>query len=165
MKNKVDWKHIIELLGIVAIVASLIFVGFQLRQDREIAIAETFLSILSSEIDLQDTSSEHAELWEKANNGEELTDVEARIFQDLIVSFDKQANISRAQLNRLGHTLAARDRVIDFASFLYQNPGARLAWTSMWETRALHRQITGGHDSPFPGEVRMHLEMLDAADQ
>lgn len=164
MKNT-DWKSTAELFGIAAIVASLVFVGFQLRQDREIAIAETFLAILSSEIELQDIASEHAELWEKANNGEVLTDAEARVFHNLVFSFDKQAGRSRAQLNRLGHTPAARDRVIDFASFLYQNPGARSVWTSMWETRARHREITQGHDSPFPSEVEMYLEMLDAQDQ
>jgi hypothetical protein len=37
-----NWKDIAELIGMTAIVASLIFVGYQLKQDREIAIAEAF---------------------------------------------------------------------------------------------------------------------------
>jgi len=39
---KRNWKEIAELVGMAAIVASLIFVGYQLKQDREIAIAEAF---------------------------------------------------------------------------------------------------------------------------
>ncbi len=35
-----DWKGIAELAGIAAIVASLIFVGVQLRQEQQIALAE-----------------------------------------------------------------------------------------------------------------------------
>ena len=37
--KKTDWKSIAELIGIAAIVASLIFVGLQMRQSHEIAIA------------------------------------------------------------------------------------------------------------------------------
>ena len=35
-----DWKDIAELVGIAAIVASLIFVGLQMRQSHEIALSE-----------------------------------------------------------------------------------------------------------------------------
>jgi hypothetical protein len=35
--KKIGWKDVAELLGIAAIVASLVFVGFQIQQDRVIA--------------------------------------------------------------------------------------------------------------------------------
>ena len=38
---KTDWKSIAEFVGIVAIVASLIFVGLQLRQEQEVAQIES----------------------------------------------------------------------------------------------------------------------------
>ena len=41
MKNY-DWKSIAELVGIAAIVASLVFVGLQLKQSQEIAIADQY---------------------------------------------------------------------------------------------------------------------------
>lgn len=40
MKNG-DWKSIAELIGIFAIVASLVFVGLQMRQSQEIALSQT----------------------------------------------------------------------------------------------------------------------------
>ena len=50
MKNT-NWKDIAELLGIAAIVASLIFVGLQMRQDQEIAIAAHFQERHASLVD------------------------------------------------------------------------------------------------------------------
>jgi len=37
-----DWKGIAELIGIIAIVASLLFVGLQLKQSHEIALATQY---------------------------------------------------------------------------------------------------------------------------
>ena len=37
-----NWKDVAELVGITAIVASLIFVGWQMKQDRDIALAATY---------------------------------------------------------------------------------------------------------------------------
>jgi hypothetical protein len=37
-----NWKDTAELIGIAAIVASLIFVGWQMKQDRDIALAATY---------------------------------------------------------------------------------------------------------------------------
>jgi len=39
-----DWKDIAELVGIAAIVASLIFVGLQMKQSQDIAIADQYQS-------------------------------------------------------------------------------------------------------------------------
>ncbi len=41
MKNT-NWKDIVELTGIAAVVASLIFVGLQMKQSHEIALAEIY---------------------------------------------------------------------------------------------------------------------------
>ena len=46
--NKTDWKDVAELIGIAAIVASLVFVGLQLRQEQ--VIARTELASVSAEI-------------------------------------------------------------------------------------------------------------------
>jgi hypothetical protein len=40
--KKYDWRVVTELVGITAIVASLVFVGLQMRQSQEIAIAEQY---------------------------------------------------------------------------------------------------------------------------
>jgi len=40
--QRINWKDIAELVGITAIVASLIFVGFQMKQSHEIALSAEY---------------------------------------------------------------------------------------------------------------------------
>ena len=98
MQN-LGWKGIAEALGIAAIVASLIFVGLQMRQSQEIAIAETYMTILSSEIEVRNAVSEHADLWKKANSGAELNEVEALIFGNLVANLNSEANRSTQHIH------------------------------------------------------------------
>jgi len=46
--KKVSWKEIVEFVGIAAIVGSLLFVGLQLKQSQEIAIASQYQSRYST---------------------------------------------------------------------------------------------------------------------
>jgi hypothetical protein len=50
-----NWKEVAELVGIVAIVLSLLFVGTQIRQEQNIALAQIFA-------DFDDTQIEWARL-------------------------------------------------------------------------------------------------------
>ena len=47
-----NWKHIAELVGIAAIVASLVFVGLQMRQSREIALSQSYQSRADMSVDM-----------------------------------------------------------------------------------------------------------------
>jgi len=163
--QNLGWKGIAEALGIAAIVASLIFVGLQMRQSQEIAIAETYMSILSSEIEVRNAVSEHADLWKKANSGAELDEVEAVIFGNLVANLNSETNRSMNQLRRLGHTAAARSQVYQFASFLHQNPAARQVWKVQNEIWFAHRTLLGDTAeiaSNYPSMVLDDLYKLDA---
>ena len=63
-----NWKEVAELIGIVAIVASLVFVGMQMQQDRVHARAElgaeSFANLASMSLEL--TSAEFATAFAKA---------------------------------------------------------------------------------------------------
>ena len=92
--KSIGGKDIAEFVGITAIVASLIFVGLQLKQSQEIAIAETFLSILSSEIEATTGINENADIWAKANSGAELSAAEYVIFSNIVSTLDLTARLS-----------------------------------------------------------------------
>jgi len=47
-----NWKESAELVGIAAIVASLVFVGWQMKQDRDIALAATYQERTTATVDL-----------------------------------------------------------------------------------------------------------------
>jgi hypothetical protein len=65
--NTTHWKDVAELIGIAAIVASLVFVGMQMRQDRVLARSElgagSFESLASLRLEL--TSPDFAETYAK----------------------------------------------------------------------------------------------------
>ena len=53
--NSTNWKDIAELVGISAIVASLVFVGLELRQSHQIAIAAEYQERVAAVIDIYNT--------------------------------------------------------------------------------------------------------------
>ena len=53
--NSTNWKDIAELVGITAIVASLVFVGLELRQSHQIAIAAEYQERVATVIDIYNT--------------------------------------------------------------------------------------------------------------
>ena len=72
------WKGWLEGIGIVAIVASLLFVGLQMRQAQQFAMAEVYQKTLSSRSELTNSINENVVIWNKGRSGGELTDDEAR---------------------------------------------------------------------------------------
>ena len=77
--NKTNWKDVAELIGIAAIVASLVFVGLQMQQDRVHARAELGADSFSNlaSISLAMTNDEFAPVLARAIEGPgELTTAE-----------------------------------------------------------------------------------------
>ena len=159
--KSIDWKDIAEFVGISAIVASLVFVGLQLKQSQEIAIAEAFLSILASEIEATDSINENADLWARANNGAELSAAEQVIFENLVRTLHRTAGISRAQLRRLGHDDAADGQLTNFAIFLHENPAARQVWVTQSGTYNYYQNQLTGRNLNRGGLLRAKLAELD----
>ena len=74
--NSTNWKDIAELVGIASIVASLVFVGMQMRQDQEIAIVETRGDATAAMIGMADSLKGNGEIWKIGLHGSPLTDAE-----------------------------------------------------------------------------------------
>lgn len=66
--NSTNWKYLAELIGIWAIVASLIFVGLQMRQESDIAVRESRSDFGESSIELARLLSDHGDVWIKGLN-------------------------------------------------------------------------------------------------
>ena len=71
--KKVDWKGTAELVGLAAIVVSLIFVGLQMRQDQEIAEAQAYNDASAVLIELNQFIHNNKEVWIKGLDGAELS--------------------------------------------------------------------------------------------
>jgi hypothetical protein len=78
--NHRNWLPVAELLGIAAVVASLIFVGLEIQQSREIARGE-WTGILSQEqIAIESLMMEQPEVWRRGCVGDDLSPTERTIF-------------------------------------------------------------------------------------
>ena len=70
--KKTSWKDIAELIGMTAIVLSLIFVGLQLRQSQQLAHEEIVNYSIERQNALRELIVANAEIWQKACVGEPL---------------------------------------------------------------------------------------------
>ena len=71
-----DWGAIGELLGGVAIIVSLLYVGLQIKHGNRETRAATLQATLDSEMSFQAEAMRYAGTWEKILTGVHITDVE-----------------------------------------------------------------------------------------
>ena len=121
-------KELVEAVGIIAIVASLLFVGMELRQSRAIAIGDGNLANAENQIAINDAINEHAAIWVRGNAGEPLNEDDAVIFGNLVRSKSIHAFMEYARLEQVEFHEAADTAAAQFSIFLFQNPGAQQAW-------------------------------------
>lgn len=157
------WKDGVELVGIAAIVASLIFVGQELRQSRDIALSERAGSMLMAEIEAHRPIYEFPDVWARGNAGEDLEPSEAVIYRTLIRDINAYGFMRRLSASEMGSEGAADAASWDMAGFLYENPGARREWNSLRDMIRKHRDphSSATYRNAFEESVRKHLEVLD----
>ena len=159
-----SWKDIAELIGIAAIVASLVFVGLQMRQAQEIAFAELQNDMIPARTAKNDSIIRHAEILLKANSGEELTQSEIFILEQLIDTLWADAFFGYQRWQFVGHP-AIEAPIHNFADFLHQNLGARKAWSSYREKKKRFSRVLYSDRTVVPVVEEMianDLAKLDA---
>lgn len=125
-----NWKEGVELIGILAIVASLIFVGLQLRQEHAIANAQLQNEMISARIELNDQVIGNAAVLVKANNGESLTEEEQLILYELVDSHWAEGFFGYRRWQFVEHP-AYLAPMRAFSNFLHENPAALRVWETM----------------------------------
>lgn len=79
-----DW---LQVIGIFALVASLIFVGLQIKQTQQIGQGEAAASVLESTSSFRNTIMDNAEIWRSGCMGEELGDSDQTKFAKMYTSY------------------------------------------------------------------------------
>jgi len=162
--KSIHWKDIAELVGIAAIVASLIFVGLQMRQAQDIAISDGNLSHAANKIERNNLIAANPDIWFKGVTGEKLSDTDAVVFRRLVQNVYDVAHFEFLRTRRLGQSGISTFVVAEFSAFLFENPGARDVWSERihnnegWRTILLPDQSSL---SDFDVEIRADLEILD----
>ena len=163
--KKLNLREVAELIGFVSIVASLIFVGLELRQTQQVAQLGAEATRAAWYFDNRDSINAHPEIWLKGNSGDQLSDTEQVIYSNLIRNLHTNNNFTWRRDQALG-VRSADFAAEEHAWFLYKNPGARKEWERQMEAFAERRKALGRHSSQpgFRDVVRASLEKFDAMD-
>ncbi len=165
---KQSWRDTAELVGIVAILLSLIFVGVQLRQARVIAASEMNISLVEIGIESAKLINENVEIWVKGNLGGELDQHETTIFNNIVSTLDTRWFVEHRHSTRLGEIDQAETIMDDWSAFLHQHPGARTAWLARQENLFRSRELLNPEGDQFNywgDAIRSDLTKLDQAAQ
>ena len=121
-------RDALEIVGIFALVASLVFVGFELRQAHRIAMADTQVALLEGMQQGNQAIGDHADVWIRGAAGERLGGADSVVFANLVFMKNEEAVANFLRYVRLGEDDVAATVVSDFATFLLRNPGAIPVW-------------------------------------
>lgn len=124
----IKWKSLAELIGISAIVASLIFVGLQIRQEQNVAVSQVFQSILEAEVEIHQAMAEHADVWLKARDPQSLSKSEVKVIVELTEMWSARAFFEVQAAMRIDDGNWSGPINV-FAYMLYENPGVRQLWS------------------------------------
>jgi hypothetical protein len=157
-----DWKGTAELVGLAAIVASLIFVGLQMRQDQEIAEAQAYADASAVLTELNQFIENNKEVWIKGLDGAELSLEDNFTFRALCRAnyLRKIAHWERAKRLDAGNPdLIAQS----FAYDIYVYPGLRRYFDEVIESFEEQRSAFGRtrSDDSFLSAVEASLAELD----
>ena len=164
--NNSNWKDIAELIGIAAIVASLIFVGLQMQQSQSIAMSDGNLTNAANKIERNTSILENSDIWVRGNAGQDLDQNDAVVFKYLVQNVVDTAFFEIVRLRRMGEDEIADSIVADFSAFLFKNPGARRIWSENEREIRKHRALLT--DSKNIGHLKLSdsvIENLATLDQ
>ena len=159
-----NWKDFAELIGIAAIVASLIFVGLQMRQAEVIAQSEMHTSILANRIAMHAAIIEHPDIWVRGNKGDKLEEDESAIFSRQVTILNDEAYYAVQQSIIWGRLEVADLDAAIFAAYLHENPGARRVWRAQEDWNQNYRsQVMPGEQitSDWIQRIELNLALFD----
>ena len=122
------FNEVAELVGIVTIVVSLVFVGFQIKQTQDIAVSEILAANTGHRIEANNAIIENSAVWDKANSGEMLTTEEMLIIDRLIENMWAARISLFHHMFELGDEDGALATLTDVANFYSRYPGIFEIW-------------------------------------
>ena len=165
MQN-VNWRMVVEASSALAILAGLVFVGLQMRQDQAISTAELQQEMISSRLSLSELSVNTSELLQRANAGDELSESEKIELDALVLAHWSWAFFGQRRWEAVDHS-AINAPVRYFAVFLNENPGALTAWRSRQEKNSRARESLGMPGltlDEFDMQVDSYLSVLEESE-
>lgn len=158
-------REIAEILGIAAIVASLVFVGLQLRQSDKIARADIQATFGMMSIEIAALISDHSDVWIRGDAQEELNDADAAVFENLIIAVNDSNYSNYWQAWQIYGEQSALEYLDEFSAFLYRHPGVRQVWSEREDNLKRYRIALGSNIEEASLYVDTILNNLDELDR
>lgn len=157
------WKNYVEAIGVFAVVASLLFVGYQLQQDREIAGAQVTAESAAATYELFALMSDNREIWFNGLTGEDLSEADQIAFRAIASAIYTRHFYYYQTRNLLNQGDA--DLVIQQYAFdLYQYPALRQVFVQEGNLiDARNRFFDKPVNRGFRAKVNERLAELDRA--
>lgn len=145
MKNEQlqDW---IQIVGLFAVVASLVFVGIEIRQSSRAASDASLLSDAQSITMLEELVANNADVWLRGCRGEELEPAEEMVFTHIFHAYEFQYFLRWLRAERGVATATANITINNMAMNLHRHLGLRRAWDEHFATR-----------THLPDDIDLHL--------
>jgi hypothetical protein len=161
--NTTKLNEWLQVIGIFAVVASLIFVGIQLIQSQNIANADRFQQGIVARATINDSIIENAPILTKANNGEELTQIEFLRLSQILDSIWAQGFFGRQAALLVGGPSQGPEAGV--AIFLFENPGVREIWNDIYAEKQQSWTVVFRPNTPLHESIQRvkdHLADLDS---
>jgi hypothetical protein len=127
-----DWM---QVFGIFALVASLIFVGLQIRQDREIATIEAMSARSDAISNLAEMIGSNKAVWVSGLNDDELSEEDKATFHAMNEAVESYFASWWFRVGKIGGSgaVSAKSVIDDYAYAIYTHGGLRRAWNNQLE--------------------------------
>ena len=125
----------LEIIGIAAVVASLVFVGIEIRHSGRTALEESFNSSLANLVSIEELVVENADVWLRGCRGEELSDADRMLFTHIYHAYEFMYFMQWLRGTQ-GVASANNKLTIDNLAWnLYRSEGLRREWDLHGEWR------------------------------
>ena len=153
--RRVQWKDLAEAIGFVALIASLVFVGLQIRQDQKIARLQIAAEFDDTMIEYARVINANREIWIKGLEGGDLTPedqvtfeaVAFAVWQKFLGLYNRADFVDKGRKGGIARQLASE---------LYIFPGLR----EYFLARCGHHESMGFF-RPYCHDVKEQLDKLD----
>ena len=159
MKIKLsEWASVAEILGAVAIVISLFFVGFQISDGNNETRAATTQAALDAEMAFQAELLRYADVWEKSVLGGDLTDEVERRRAIALYNMAMTSEDNRYQMGSSGYLKYSGGALRQLVAYLFTRYGGKLLGLPVAHQSSWSSLMTCGiaklRNDRFPGSGR-----------
>lgn len=129
VKN-ISWRFWAEIVALLSVVASLMFVAYELRMSRDIAMSEESARASDRALEVYQLIGSNSEIWTRGCAGEDLTNEEATAFLNIVAALDARKFFNWAAFLS-GLSPGGSNGPRDIARNLYYFSGFESTWREL----------------------------------